>query len=113
MWNIKKIISKGDYNYALVPNHPDATKNGYVLHHRVVMENHLGRRLYNCEVVHHKDGNKKNNTIDNLELLDNKKHVHNHRLANGRKYVKLKCPWCGKIFDIPKNRSFLQHGGQV
>ena len=43
MWNIKKIVSKGDYLYALVPEHPKATKNGYVLLHRIVMENHLGR----------------------------------------------------------------------
>ena len=49
MWNIKKIISKGDYDYALVPEHPKATKNGYVLLHRVIMENHLGRLLNDDE----------------------------------------------------------------
>lgn len=38
MWNIKKLIHKGEYDYALVPDHPYATKNGYVLYHRVVME---------------------------------------------------------------------------
>lgn len=26
MWNIKKLIKKGDYVYALVPEHPSATK---------------------------------------------------------------------------------------
>lgn len=26
MWEIKKIIHKGDYEYALVPDHPNATK---------------------------------------------------------------------------------------
>jgi len=55
MWNIKKVISKGDYLYALVPEHPNATKNGYVLMHRIVMENHLGRILNKDEVVHHLD----------------------------------------------------------
>lgn len=30
---------------------PNATKNGYVLLHRVVMENHLGRLLEKNEVV--------------------------------------------------------------
>lgn len=43
MWKIRKIIKKGDYEYALVPEHPNATKNGYVLHHRIVMENSIGR----------------------------------------------------------------------
>ena len=45
MWNIKKLIHKGEYDYALVPDHLNATKNGYVLYHRIVMENHLGRLL--------------------------------------------------------------------
>lgn len=38
LFEIKKVIKKGDYLYALVPDHPNATKNGYVLLHRVVME---------------------------------------------------------------------------
>lgn len=44
-WKIQKIVSKGDYNYAITKEHPKATKNGYVLEHRIVMENHLGRLL--------------------------------------------------------------------
>lgn len=59
MWNVKKIINKGDYLYALVPEHPNCTKNGYVLLHRIVMENHLGRLLNTNEIVHHIDHNKK------------------------------------------------------
>lgn len=55
MFTIRKEIKKGDYLYALVPDHPNATKNGYVLMHRVIMENHLGRLLGKDEVVHHKD----------------------------------------------------------
>ncbi len=43
MWIIQKIVSKGEYNYAVVPEHPNATSNGYVLEHRVVMENAIGR----------------------------------------------------------------------
>lgn len=33
MWNIQDLIRKGDYDYALIPVHPNATKNGYVLYH--------------------------------------------------------------------------------
>lgn len=54
MWNIEKIVSKGDYDYAVVKGHPNATENSYVLHHRIVMENHLNRLLNSNEVVHHK-----------------------------------------------------------
>lgn len=45
MWEIKKIVSKGDYNYALVPDHPNSTTNGYVLEHIIVIENEVDRIL--------------------------------------------------------------------
>lgn len=40
-----------------------------VKYHRYVMEKHLGRELLDTEVVHHKDNNKLNNDISNLELF--------------------------------------------
>lgn len=40
----------------------------WVLEHRLVMENILGRELLPGENVHHKDGNKENNVPENLEL---------------------------------------------
>lgn len=108
MWNIEKVISKGDYMYALVPEHPKATRHGYVLLHRVIMENHLGRVLNTNEIVHHKDHNKKNNTLENLEVLDGREHSRLHGLEQGRQMVKLKCPWCGKEFIRYKNQTHLQ-----
>lgn len=57
--------------YVLVkmPDHPFATKDGYVREHRLVMERTLGRYLTLEEVVHHKDGNTQNNDPENLEVF--------------------------------------------
>lgn len=106
LWNIKKIVSKGDYIYAIVPEHPHANKHGYVLLHRIIMENHLGRVLNTNEVVHHIDGNKKHNIIENLQVLTNSEHVKLHA-SKGRTMVKLKCPECGREFIREKVRTYL------
>ncbi len=47
---------------------PGADADGVMFEHRFVMQTHLGRPLLRSESVHHKDGNKTNNSIDNLEL---------------------------------------------
>jgi hypothetical protein len=47
--------------------------------HRVVMERILGRPLKAGEIVHHIDGNKINNDVLNLRLLDSQgNHVREH-----------------------------------
>jgi hypothetical protein len=52
--------------------------------HRQIMENKLGRTLQFNEIVHHKDGNKLNNSLDNLEVMDRGEHarLHNAGLPN-------------------------------
>lgn len=101
MFEILRTVKKGDYVYAVVPDHPRATDKGYVLEHRVVMENFLGRLLTEDEIVHHKDENKKNNSIENLEVMDKREHNRLHS-TTGRAITTLKCFHCGKIFEREK-----------
>lgn len=53
--------------------------------HRVIMESHLGRKLTRKEVVHHIDGNRHNNSIDNLELLTQSEHASLHHPEANKK----------------------------
>ena len=63
------------------------TRNGYVLvnirgkyilEHRHVMEEKIGRKLLRSENVHHKNGNKLDNRINNLEIIDHREHSRIH-----------------------------------
>ena len=98
MWAIGKSVSKGPYNYVRIEDHPSATANGYVLEHRAIMENHLGRLLIEKEIVHHRNGDGKDNRIENLELLKLAEHSRLHA-RKGRKMAELVCAYCGRPFE--------------
>jgi hypothetical protein len=75
-WKGGVIIDKSGYVLIKINGHPFASKSGYVREHRLVMEQSLGRYLLPNEVVHHLDGNKQNNQLENLELFQsNSEHL--------------------------------------
>lgn len=80
------------YILAWKPEHPNTSKTGYMMQHRLVMEASLGRLLRPDEVVHHKNGVKDDNRLRNLELMAKRKH---DGLPKKRKTT-ICCPHCGK-----------------
>lgn len=62
---------KSTYGYILIyaPNHPYRDCHGYIFEHRLIMEKKLGRYLKTDEIVHHANGIKTDNRIENLELV--------------------------------------------
>jgi len=71
-WKGGRIINAQGYvQVRLLPDHPFASmrsRAGYVLEHRLVMAEYLGRPLLPHETVHHKDMDKTRNGIENLQL---------------------------------------------
>lgn len=50
----------------------------YDLKHRIVIEQHIGRRLLRSEIVHHLNGDKKDNRVENLEIITQAEHAKKH-----------------------------------
>ncbi len=71
-----KGFTKTGSGYILLykPDYLHANKKGYVREHVFVMEEFLGRSLTEDEVVHHIDGDKANNKIENLQVMTKYEH---------------------------------------
>lgn len=96
------------YIYFSDKNHPLAKRSGIIYFHRHVMSIHLGRWIKSDEHVHHIDGNKQNNSVENLFLTTKSEHAkHHHPIIN----KEVKCEICNNFF-FPKtkiSRRFCSH----
>ena len=109
-WQGGKINRKDGYVMIKLPTHPNKTKSGYVMEHRAVIEESIGRLLTKGEIVHHIDGNRKNNDIKNLLLLKNKQEhmiLHNNQLKSDT----LRLSSDEELITELSKRGYSTHGG--
>ncbi len=78
----KTTLRTNGYIYIYAPDHPKQF-GGRIPEHVFVMEQHIGRILDADEVVHHKNHNKTDNRIENLELMKDSEHRKMHAIERG------------------------------
>lgn len=85
-WNGGRLVDKDGYVRVFFPSHPNY-KVRHIMEHRLVMEKHLGRYLAKNESVHHVNGVRTDNRIDNLELWTTS-HPYGQRVEDKVKWAK-------------------------
>jgi len=71
------------YVHVLIPTQQKHEKSSYALEHRIIIETKFGRKLNEDEVVHHLNGIKTDNRIENLTIMSQPEHAKLHGYDDG------------------------------
>jgi len=74
MWKGGRNLDKDGYVLIKRDDCKSVCKSGYVREHRYIIEKKIGRKLRPYEIVHHKNGIKNDNHVENLQLLTKRQH---------------------------------------
>ena len=102
-------VRSGDYLLVLAPDEYPGPKyhRGYAYEHHVVWWKNTSELVGDSNVLHHINGDKHDNTFENLEKLSRSEHSKQHA-DMGRAHVELLCPYCSNTFERRKDKTYLQ-----
>jgi hypothetical protein len=98
-------LKRGKYWFIYKPDHPFASKDGYVAEHRLVYEAYYNCILLNYVQIHHIDGNSINNSIQNLVPCYNGQHRKKYHKLDTSNRLCLFCKSNKTYFD--KSRKYF------
>jgi len=79
LWAEKNAKKRGiDKGYVRITSGEHAGRHEHV----VIMESLIGRKLLKNETIHHKDENRTNNAVENLQLMTRHEHSRLHAISN-------------------------------
>lgn len=99
-WNEGKLQNRG-YFYVYRPDHPNRSPMGMVRRHHIVWWLETGEVIQPGEALHHIDGDKTNDKLDNLQKMSHGDHT---RLHSSKPEIECTCNICGDIFYTPQFR---------
>jgi len=104
-------MKNGPYEMVVAPeNYPGKKyRERYCYEHHLIWWLNHDYVPQKGEVIHHLNGNKRDNRLGNLELVNAADHNRQHTLERGRLFVELKCPRCNKVFQRRKSCTHLQN----
>jgi hypothetical protein len=97
-------LNDGGYFMVCRPDYPRARRGGYAKRSHVVWWLETGQVLEPGLSLHHRDGNKSNDVVGNLELMDTGDHSVLH---NTRPHIICTCEHCGKDYRLNSGRKSM------
>lgn len=109
-------MKNGKYELVIAPKLYPGTKyrKRYAYEHHVIWWLSTGEIVPKGYLIHHKNKNKRDNKISNLEILKWGNHSVMHGKGHRARPAKARCSWCNVVFETnARNLRFKKKSGQI